>query len=36
MIILDTSAAVELLLSLPLSRKVQEQLDRVDWLIAAP
>lgn len=36
MIILDTSAAVELLLSLPLSRKVQEQLNRVDWQIIAP
>jgi predicted nucleic acid-binding protein len=35
-IILDTSAAVELLLSLPLSRKVQEQLNRVDWQIIAP
>lgn len=36
MIILDTSAAVELLLSLPLSRKVQEHLNRVDWQIIAP
>lgn len=36
MIVLDTSAAVELLLSLPLSRKVQEQLNRFEWQIVAP
>lgn len=36
MIILDTSVAVELLLSLPLARKAQEQLNRVDWQIGAP
>lgn len=36
MIVLDTSAAVELLLALPLSRRVQQHLNRVAWLIAAP
>ena len=36
MIVLDTSAAVELLLSLPLSRKVQKQLNRNQWQIVAP
>lgn len=36
MIVLDTSAAIELLLALPLSHKVQQQLDRVDWQIIAP
>ena len=36
MIVLDTSAAVELLLSLPLSRQVQEQLNRCEWQIIAP
>lgn len=36
MIVLDTSAAVELLLALPLSGRVREQLDRSDWQIAAP
>ena len=36
MIVLDTSAAVEALLSLPLSRAVEEQLNRVDWQIIAP
>jgi len=35
-IVLDTSAAVELLLSLPLSRQVQEQLDRCEWQVMAP
>lgn len=35
MIVLDTSAAVELLLSLPLSRQVQEQLNRCEWQIIA-
>lgn len=36
MIILDTSAAIELLLGLPLARRVQEQLERSEWHIAAP
>lgn len=36
MIVLDTSAAIELLLSLPLSRKVQDLLDEHDWVVAAP
>lgn len=36
MIVLDTSAAVELLLSLPLSPQVQEMVDQAQWQIAAP
>ncbi|HEY4557721.1 MAG TPA: type II toxin-antitoxin system VapC family toxin [Enteractinococcus sp.] len=36
MIVLDTSAAVESLLSLPLSTAVEEQLNRVEWQIIAP
>lgn len=36
MIVLDTSAAIELLLALPLSRKVQDRLQGADWQIAAP
>lgn len=36
MIVLDTSAALELLLSLPLAGKVQQHLDVADWQIAAP
>ncbi|MFB7842893.1 type II toxin-antitoxin system VapC family toxin [Microbacterium sp. NPDC056052] len=36
MIVLDTSALVELLLALPLSRQVEERLDRADWQVAAP
>lgn len=36
MIVLDTSAAVELLLALPLSREVERQLDQADWQITAP
>ncbi|MFT4189819.1 MAG: type II toxin-antitoxin system VapC family toxin [Aeromicrobium sp.] len=36
MIVLDTSAAIELLLSLPRSRQVQEHVERADWRIAAP
>ena len=36
MIVLDTSAAVELLLALPGSRAVIDQLDREGWAIAAP
>ncbi len=36
MIVLDTSAAIELLLSLPLSRKVQALLEEHDWIVAAP
>lgn len=36
MIVLDTSAAIELLLALPLSAQVQERLREVDWQIAAP
>ena len=36
MIVLDTSAAIELLLSLPLSQKVIAALDDARWQIAAP
>lgn len=36
MIVLDTSAAIELVLGLPLSSQVQKHLDRVEWHIAAP
>lgn len=36
MIVLDTSAAVELLLSLPLSKKVHRTLDDAEWNIASP
>lgn len=36
MIVLDTSAAIELLLGLPLARYVQEHLERSEWQIAAP
>ncbi|HYP72704.1 MAG TPA: type II toxin-antitoxin system VapC family toxin [Microbacterium sp.] len=36
MIVLDTSAAIELLLGLPLARKVQQQIELVEWNIAAP
>lgn len=36
MIVLDTSAAVELLLSLPLSPAVRDHLSEADWQIAAP
>jgi len=35
-IVLDTSAAIELLLGLPLARRVQEHLEQVEWQIAAP
>jgi predicted nucleic acid-binding protein len=35
-IVLDTSAAIELLLSLPLSRRVQERLEQAEWQLAAP
>jgi predicted nucleic acid-binding protein len=35
-IVLDTSALIELLLALPLSRKVEERLDRAEWRVAAP
>jgi predicted nucleic acid-binding protein len=34
-IVLDTSAAIELLLGLPLSRRVQERVERAEWQIAA-
>lgn len=36
MIVLDTSAAIELLLGLPLARQVQDHLERSEWQIAAP
>lgn len=36
MIVLDASAAVELLLALPLSPRVQSELEGVEWQIAAP
>lgn len=36
MIVLDASAAIELLLGLPLARRVREELDQVQWQIAAP
>lgn len=36
MIVLDTSAAVEILLALPLGARVQRHLERADWQIAAP
>lgn len=36
MIVLDTSAAVELILGLPLARPVQDRLESADWQIAAP
>lgn len=36
MIVLDTSAAIELLLKLPKSALVVEQLDKFGWQIAAP
>ena len=36
MIVLDTSALVELLLALPLSRQVEERLDHAQWQAAAP
>ncbi|MBS1908039.1 MAG: hypothetical protein JST33_16080, partial [Actinobacteria bacterium] len=36
MIVLDTSALVELLLALPLSKHVEEQVDRAQWHVAAP
>ena len=36
MIVLDSSAAVELLLALPGSPQVQQHLESVDWQIAAP
>lgn len=36
MIVLDTSALVELLLALPLSRQVEERLDDIQWQVAAP
>ncbi|QIK62134.1 type II toxin-antitoxin system VapC family toxin [Leucobacter viscericola] len=36
MIVLDASAAVELLLALPLSRRVQDRLDQGHWQLAAP
>lgn len=36
MIVLDTSAAIELLLTLPLSPQVQQRLDQTEWQVAAP
>ncbi|MBX3094320.1 MAG: type II toxin-antitoxin system VapC family toxin [Cryobacterium sp.] len=36
MIVLDTSAAIELTLALPLSRRVQQRLEEDEWQIAAP
>lgn len=36
MIVLDTSAAIELLLGLPLGPAVQRELEAVQWHIAAP
>lgn len=36
MIVLDTSAAVELLLGLPLARRVATCLEEVEWRAAAP
>ncbi|MFV0405353.1 MAG: type II toxin-antitoxin system VapC family toxin [Propioniciclava sp.] len=36
MIVLDASAAVELLLALPLSKRVQQQVERAEWQLAAP
>ncbi|GAA2101851.1 MULTISPECIES: type II toxin-antitoxin system VapC family toxin [Brevibacterium] len=36
MIVLDTSAAVELLLALPLSHRVAARLEDAQWQIAAP
>lgn len=36
MIVLDASAAVELLLALPVSSRVQVELERVEWQVAAP
>lgn len=36
MIVLDTSAVIELLLGLPLARQVQTHLERADWQVAAP
>src|SRR3546814_17106864 len=36
MIVLDTSAAVELLLNLPLARRVQDKLEDAEWIVHAP
>ena len=36
MIVLDTSAAIELLLALPRSGRVQDELEQVEWQISAP
>lgn len=36
MIVLDASAAIELLLALPKANQVQERIERADWQIAAP
>ncbi|MGO1545157.1 MAG: type II toxin-antitoxin system VapC family toxin [Gulosibacter sp.] len=36
MIVLDTSAAIELLLALPQSKAVQEEVERAGWRLAAP
>lgn len=36
MIVLDTSAAIELLLALPLSGRVFDEIDQHQWQIAAP
>lgn len=36
MIVLDTSAAIELLLSLPKGKQVQDRVESADWQLAAP
>lgn len=36
MIVLDTSAAIELLLSLPKARQVQDYVEEAQWQVAAP
>ncbi|MFD2839027.1 hypothetical protein ACFSYH_00365 [Populibacterium corticicola] len=36
MIVLDTSAALELLLALPRAMQVQERLEEAEWQIVAP
>src|SRR3546814_667131 len=36
MIVLDTSAAVELPLNLPLARRVQDKLEDAEWIVHAP
>lgn len=36
MIVLDTSAAIELLLALPKATQVQDRLEQAQWQVAAP